>query len=334
MTNNTTKKWNRSKLVVSLYTGTVTIIFVALMVSLFKNREETSPSSFQIDDQEILAVIEEYREDSSSSVSIAVEDIEKILPKPQEPAWKVNAALQEVKVTAGHRFQVVVIIDDLGLSEEATTQLANMPGPYTLAYLPYADNLETQTATIRQAGHELMVHLPMQSHRETADPGDNALLTGLDFNEFARRVEWNLSRFDGFVGINNHMGSKITEDPTLMVRVMARLRQGGYLFVDSLTTPNSVGRRAANALGVPFVARDVFLDNEQDLSYINRQLATLERIARLRGYAIAIGHPYEETLSALATWRQTLDFKGIELVPVSRVMTDLVLKEAGAAQSR
>ncbi|MBV1887509.1 MAG: divergent polysaccharide deacetylase family protein, partial [Parvibaculaceae bacterium] len=134
------------------------------------------------------------------------------------------------------------------------------------------------------------------------------------------RVEWNLSQFGGFVGINNHMGSSLTENPGLMVRVMVHLRKKGYLFLDSLTSPKSVGARAAIATGVPYIERDVFLDNDRTIAAILAQLEKTERIAKKRGYAVAIGHPYAETMKALQFWTAKLDKRTFTLVPISQLV--------------
>lgn len=300
-------------------------VFAGLMLALYlRGLPEESTAQLEIADKDIVAMIEEYQNNDAARQEVSLEDIGAAVPTVKEPAWRQFAAAPETTDLP----KIIIIIDDLGLDEDASNTLAALPGPYTVAFLPYADNLEQQTASAKKAGHELLVHLPMQSHRETADPGKNALLKGLSFEEFGRRLEWNLSRFSGFVGINNHMGSLLTEDAALMVRLMARLRRDGLLFVDSLTTPNSVGERAAKVIDVPFLARDVFLDNERNANYINRQLATTERIAKLRGYAIAIGHPYPETLSALKKWQITLEFKGFQLVPLSQVMAEQLVIEA------
>lgn len=306
---------------VAIYTALVLTVFAGLMMTLYNRGISVSKEeAFEVENSDIAAIIDEYSDNDDLTKSVSLAAISEAVPSAPKPAWRENAA----KTEATHAPKIVVIIDDLGLDPEATNILASIPGPYTLAYLPYADNLPMQTATVKAAGHELMVHLPMQSHRDTADPGKKALLAGLSFDEFGERMEWNLSQFTGYVGINNHMGSKLTEDAALMVRLMARLRRDGLLFVDSLTTPKSVGKRAAKAIDVPFLARDVFLDNERSAEYIKRQLATTERVAKLRGYAIAIGHPYPETLNALKEWQKTLEFKGFKLVAISQIMAEKV----------
>lgn len=318
------------KVALQLYVAVVVLVFTALMATLFTT-EAPQPQLEEIplEDEDVVAILEEYRDDRVSRVSVSLDDIEEILPAAEEPAWRMHAV--SAAPSPGIP-KIAIIIDDLGLSRDATAQLAGMQGPYTLSFLPYAEELHDQTQELSRAGHELMVHLPMQSHSTTADPGTNALVSGLSFDEFGRRLEWNLKRFEGFVGVNNHMGSLLTEDPVVMVRLMARLRRDGYLFVDSLTTPRSMGRRAAHATNVPFLARDIFLDNERDPAYIRRQLEATEQIAKMRGYAIAIGHPYAETLDVLTDWQRSIDFKGFELVPVSEIMMGLEL--SGTISSR
>lgn len=269
-------------------------------------------STASIDDTaDVDAVIEAMQE---SLIPAAQKDMVAIT---YQPSWQRYAA---PAVSTGLP-KIAIVIDDLGLSEDATFAFTEMPGPYTLAYLPYADNLPEQTERARRAGHELLVHMPMEPDSAN-DPGPNALLKDLETNEFSRRISWNLSRFNGFVGVNNHMGSLMTEQAGPMVRLMVILRQRGMLFMDSLTSPKSVAIKAANAIGVPSIKRDVFLDNDRDMALIAQQLALTERIARSRGYAIAIGHPYEETLKALDFWRAGLSDRGFELVPLSQLVAE------------
>lgn len=314
------------------YISLVILVFAGLMAALFFQKTPHS-TSLDVADSELVAIIEEYRGDRISRVSVSLNDLEAVVPEPAMPAWVSNASTTVPSAIERAKPKIAIIIDDVGLDQEASKRLAAFEDTLTLAFLPYAEDLRPQTIAAKKAGHELMVHMPMQSHRSSADPGDNALLADLSYDEFTKRINWNLSQFEGFVGINNHMGSLITEDPALMVRVMARLRNEGLLFVDSLTTPNSMGKRAAKALGVPFVARDVFLDNERNREYILRQLETTEKIARLRGYAIAIGHPYPVTMDTLEEWQKTLEFKGLTLVPISQIMNEALSRERETAES-
>lgn len=303
------------QILVCLYAAVVVIVALALFGLLQDDHASQSVPDVTALDPDVLAVLSSI---DGNEITVPMRDIESIIPAPQSPAWQTFAAAWPTD----QRPKIAVVIDDLGLLHSASDRLAAMPGPYTLAYLPYAEDLPSQTAKVRAAGHELMVHLPMEPKNQSTDPGPNALLAGLDHQEFERRIDWNLKRFDGFVGVNNHMGSLMTEQAGQMVRVMVHLRRGGYLFLDSLTSPKSVASRAAAATGVPHIKRDIFLDNIQEKALIEQQLAKAERIARRRGYAVAIGHPYDATLSALQDWRSTLDERGFVLVPISLLVAE------------
>ncbi len=248
--------------------------------------------------------------------SVAVARVEK-KARPAKPAWQRYAA---VMPSARGRARVVIVIDDLGLDRSAVRRLAAIPGPLTLAFLPYAPEVAAQAAMMRAAGHELLVHLPMEPKGGGSDPGPMVLAERLSRAEFDRRLEWNLSRFEGYVGVNNHMGSRLTEDPRAMRRVMRALRARGLLFLDSRTTAGTVAEREAVALGLPHAARDVFLDNEQDAGAVRTQLARLERLAKRHGQAVAIGHPHRETLDAIGKWIPAAKRHGLVLVPLSAVV--------------
>jgi polysaccharide deacetylase 2 family uncharacterized protein YibQ len=233
-----------------------------------------------------------------------------------EHAWLRNAAVQPVE---DGRPKIAIVIDDLGNNRLNTEALNRLPGPLTLAFLPYANNLQEQTAAARSAGHELLIHMPMEP--VTKDwPGPNALLLSLSKEEFRDRLRQSFDRFHGFVGINNHMGSRLTADGGSMAMVMAELRNRDLLFLDSKTTPISVGTTEARRRGVPYAQRDVFLDNVPELGAVLRQLRATEQVARRRGFAIAIGHPNDTTIEALRRWLPDLAARGFSLVPVSTVV--------------
>ena len=216
---------------------------------------------------------------------------------------------------------VVVVIDDLGVDKRKTQRMIELPGPLTLSFIPYANDLAAQTGTARAMGHELMLHMPMQPLDPKFDPGPGALFTTLSEEEIRNRLKLSLARFSGYVGINNHMGSRFTADKTGMAVVMDELRERGLLFLDSKTSGNSVGIEVARKYGVPSTERHIFLDSEPNNQAIVRQrLHELERIARQQGYAIAIGHPHDTTTNELEHWLPTLAAKGIVLAPISAII--------------
>ena len=107
-----------------------------------------------------------------------------------------------------------------------------------------------------------MLHLPMEPNGR-ADPGPNALLVALTDSELRQRVTTALDSFDGYVGVNNHMGSRFTAYRPGMETVLRQFKARGLLFLDSRTTAQTVGDQVAQELGVPSVARNVFLDDDE-----------------------------------------------------------------------
>lgn len=233
------------------------------------------------------------------------------------PAWLRNAVAVP---DTGSRPLIAVVIDDLGLNRVNTARVAALPGPLTMAFLTYAGDLRRQTAAAHRGGHELMVHMAMEPMGATIDPGPDALRVTAPPGRLMAQLRQNLDAFDGYVGINNHMGSRFTASEPDMRLVLAELKARGLLFLDSRTTAQSVGATVATQLDVPFAERDVFLDNVQSADAVEARLAEVERIARSRGQAIAIGHPHDATIAALARWLPTLEARGFALVPVSAIV--------------
>ena len=239
------------------------------------------------------------------------------LPPAGAAVWLRNA-LPPAK-TGGHPM-IAIIIDDLGIDRKRSERVAALKGPLTLSYMTYADDLTRQTNDARAHGHELMVHVPMQPESSTFDPGPEVLEVGQSPEEIRRRLEWGLSRFDGYIGINNHMGSRFTSEASGMRVVMAELRRRGLAFVDSVTSEHSVGADVARQFGVPFATRHIFLDNALGVTYVRAQLDKVEAHARKYGFAVAIGHPHDGTIEALAGWVPGLQARGFVLVPVSTII--------------
>jgi polysaccharide deacetylase 2 family uncharacterized protein YibQ len=231
----------------------------------------------------------------------------------EAPAWQRYAA---AAVPPDGRPRIAIIMDDLGLSSERTAQVIALPGPLTLSFLPYGTGLAGHVARARANGHEVMAHVPMEPDGR-ADPGPEALYAALDQAEFAYRFSWNLSRVPQSVGFNNHMGSRLTRDANAMARLMTETAARGLLFVDSVTSEDSIAYDIARAYNVPALRRDIFIDHLRDADFIRSQLAALERLARQRGHAVAIAHPYPETIDILREWLEEAEARGFVLVPVS-----------------
>lgn len=154
----------------------------------------------------------------------------------------------------------------------------------------------------------------------TANPGPDFLGLEHDTAELKRRIARNLDAFAGYKGVNNHMGSAFTRHAEGLDVLMRDLKRRGVYFLDSKTAPDSVAEEVARKHGVPTTQRDVFLDHFETAEQVRAALEKTERIARQGGYAVAIGHPKDITLSALESWLPTVAAKNIEIIPMSEMI--------------
>ena len=215
---------------------------------------------------------------------------------------------------------VAIVIDDLGLDHVRTARSLDLDRNVTMAFMTYAEDLPQWLGRARAGRHELLVHVPMQPEAANIDPGPNALTVGLSEGEILARLRWGLDRMEGYVGANNHMGSRFTEDAAGMRVVLEELRSRGMLFLDSRTTGRSACAAVAATVGLPFASRNVFLDNDTSAAAVRAQIVVLEQVARKHGTAIGIGHPHDGTLTALAEWLPIAAERGIAVVPLTSAM--------------
>ena len=235
---------------------------------------------------------------------------------PGAETWRKNAV---PFADLNSRPLVAVVIDDVGIDRPRSKRAWDLPGPLTLSFLPYAKDLREQARAARARGHELLLHLPMEPTGR-ADPGPNALLVSLSDAELRQRTTAALDSFDGYVGVNNHMGSRFTTFRPGMETVLRQFKGRGLMFLDSRTTAQSVGDQLAQEMGVPSIVRHVFLDDDESLEPVRRKLAETEAVARRQGFVVAIGHPHEATLQALGEWLPGLQAKGLALAPATAVL--------------
>jgi len=244
----------------------------------------------------------------------------------RQPTWQNNA----LPFRLDGRPAIAIIIDDMGVDRRRSARIVALRPPLTLSYLTYGRDLKSQTMGARQAGHELLMHIPMEPSSTAVDPGPNVLLSGMPKSELLQSLRWDLAQFDGYVGINNHMGSRFTADLPGMQTVMSELANRGLIFLDSLTSPRSKGSQAASAAGIPHLTRNVFLDHVDDLTAIRKRLQETENLARRQGHVIAIGHPRDNTLAALTPWIKTIEGRGFQLVPLTALLKPDIGPVAGA----
>ncbi len=214
--------------------------------------------------------------------------------------------------------RIAIIIDDLGYELAAGERTIALPGPVTCAILPDAPRADWLAHQANAEGKEVIVHLPMQAANHTGKTEPQSLTIDMSRAGFSAAFEEAFNAVPHAVGVNNHRGSLLTRHPGSMRWLMEEISERDSLFfLDSFTTHHSVAMQIAGEAGVTAIKRDVFLDSVPTLEAIEYQFERLKRIAAERGVAVAIGHPYEVTLSFLEEALPELEREGFELVPLS-----------------
>jgi polysaccharide deacetylase 2 family uncharacterized protein YibQ len=211
--------------------------------------------------------------------------------------------------------RVALVVVDLGHNLNRTTKgFFALDIPITVAVLPDLGKSDEVFELAAKRHIPALLHLPMEPEGG-ADPGKRPVKVGMSQDEIQALVDRHLNRYRTFFGVNNHMGSRATADPQTMAGLLHALRRRDLVFVDSQTTPKSVGRSAAREAGVRCVANDVFLDDgEGTVDEVAANLERLAALARKRGMAVGIAHPHAATLDALRANVPRLQAHGIEFV--------------------
>jgi len=218
--------------------------------------------------------------------------------------------------------RIALVIDDLGLDRDAARRTAALPIDLTMAILPYADGARATAREAHRAGKDILVHMPMEP-LGLADPGPHALQVSLEDSDLEARILWAMNRVPGAIGLNNHMGSRFTQNPRAMRVALSAISDLAPLFLDSMTTSESRGAAVARGLGLTALERDIFLDHVIEAEAIAARLDDAENLAELRGWAIVIGHPHDATLDALESWIGEAQDRGIEFVALSDLAEQL-----------
>jgi hypothetical protein len=217
--------------------------------------------------------------------------------------------------------KIAIVIDDLGLSEKYTKQVLELSYPMTLAFMPVS-GAKVLADEAHDQGYEIIIHMPMEPLGDKFELTGIYLKEGQTEDEVKKMLNEAFVSFDHYVGMNNHMGSKLTQNEDAMRTVMSVLKDKGLYFLDSRTIHNSVAADISHAAGIPTVTRDVFLDNGKTKEEVLAQLSYTEKVALKHGVAVAIGHGHSYTIAALKEWFPTVKDKNIELVTLSSLLKE------------
>jgi polysaccharide deacetylase 2 family uncharacterized protein YibQ len=225
---------------------------------------------------------------------LKIETPSKAIPPVVKIAIKEEANKEETTLP-----KVALIIDDIGYQYETGKQLLELPLEFTFSFLPFAPYTKQLEEIAYSKGKTVFLHLPLEPQSTDFNPGPGALKLADSPDIQREKFQQCLAEVPHAVGVNNHMGSLYTEDKIAMERIMVELSNRSLIFVDSYTTPASVGLASARAHGIKSARRHVFLDNTLSKDHICGQLGKLVKIAIEGGVAIGIAHPHAATLEAL-----------------------------------
>jgi hypothetical protein len=234
-----------------------------------------------------------------------------------EKEW--NIFFHVIKAPEKKLAQVAIIIDDMGMDMEIARKLGAIDADITFSILPQEKYTQEVGEYLHKHGKEVLLHQPMEGGNGK-NPGLGAIFHDSDPAQAQKTLEESLGRVPMALGVNNHMGSVVTQNEVIMKALFSTIKEHGLFFIDSITTGNSVCRVVAAQEKLPFQARDVFLDNDQSYQYIAGQLDELVVVAKHRGEAIGICHPHPATAEVLVKEVPRLKEKGIEVVRVSRLV--------------
>lgn len=266
-----------------------------------------------------------YRNEKAVESSVvevpAIQSRREYQQKPYSTA-RTTPAIKSVRPQVRHQpGTVAVIVDDMGSSLNEVRELLSINMPLTFSIIPGLPKVKGVAEAAASAGREVMVHLPMEPQGYPKQRLEaNGLLVAMSAEEIAARTVELLNAVPHATGANNHMGSRFTEQEEKMEPVLKVLKGRGLFFVDSRTSPRSTGYAGSIRLGIKTASRDVFLDNEQDVAAIKKQLFVAADISRKKGGVIAICHPHAATIAALKEAMPELQRSGITFVSAGELV--------------
>ncbi|MCP4750291.1 MAG: divergent polysaccharide deacetylase family protein [Proteobacteria bacterium] len=224
-------------------------------------------------------------------------------------------------ISPSDEIRLVVIVDDLGNRMDVFNKLILLDFDITYSVMPQLAYSQETAEIVYRAGREVMLHQPMQPKEwPKFNPGTGALLLQDDFDTIIGKMEKNLQSVPYAVGVNNHMGSAYTQYADGLDTVMKVLNERALFFLDSKTAPGRIAKRSAQRYLVPYLSRDIFLDNNTNEPDTKEQLFKAVRIAKRRGWVIVICHPYPTTYQVLAENLPVLEEQGIKVTRVSDLL--------------
>ena len=228
---------------------------------------------------------------------------------------KTEDAIIRKKYTVknNNKYLLFFVLDDAGVSIEQVEPYINFVGKVTFAILPFLKHTTLVVDILQQNNIPYILHMPMQPIG-SEDPGNYALKVSYNANRVSELIHRNLQSVAGSIGFNNHMGSLATSDKKLMYTVLKVAKQKNIFFLDSRTSATTVAEEVAQDLGMNIIVRDIFIDNDNNVEYIKKQIKKGMTLAKQKGFAVLIGHATKiNTFTAISTMYPLIKKDGGEL---------------------
>ncbi len=245
-------------------------------------------------------------------------------PKIAADGTRPSAAYARPRVLPANRKdapRIAIVIGGIGISASGTADaFTKLPAPVSFAVAPYGVDLDKLAERARGENHEVLLQVPMEPFDyPDNDPGPQTLLTTLSGEQNVDRLQWLMSRMQGYVGLTGFMGGRFSSSDQALTPVLRETAKRGLIYVDDGSSPRSVAGQVAGSQGLPFAKTDLVLDETPTAVEIDRALARLELLARDNGSAVGMATAQPGTIARIAEWAKTVESRGFVLVPVTMV---------------
>jgi hypothetical protein len=218
--------------------------------------------------------------------------------------------------------RIAIVVNGLGISATNTGDaLKRLPGPVTLAFVPYGGDIERQAMLARSGGHEVLLQVPMEPFDyPDSDPGPQTLLTSLDAGQNVDRLQSLMARMRGYVGVGNFMGARFSASEQALAPVLKEVAKRGLIYFDDGSASRSLASQIAGASNLPFAKSDVTIDAVPNAAEIDKALGRLETMAREHGSAVGTAGALPVSIDRIARWAKAAEGRGIVIVPITAVV--------------
>lgn len=277
------------------------VIYISAILFVILGIPFISQIAYKSFSNEIYELHHEYTNVEPSKVEESTEDYEK-------EVQEIFRSTDDIVVDGIEKPVISIVIDDFGYSLDEHVMYAIKNLPITVAVIPFLDYSRKIYEIAKDNGKEVIIHMPMESYNPKYNRDKNCIKVGMKEQDIHSILE---SAFNEIPvdGMNNHMGSKATESHEVMSKVLFFLKERGKFFLDSVTTPDTVGFKKSREIGLVPLKRDVFIDNVSSPYYIMNRLEEVEKIARKKGFCVAIGHVRKNTIETIDAWLKSVSNK-------------------------